>query len=82
MLIIKKLIDNYPGLIVQQAMAFCQENRIYRATDLESVVKRYYSQQSQKDTLEQPVIIKTINQTAHKIVPAKSDISDYQSIMS
>jgi hypothetical protein len=82
MLIIKKLIVNYPGMIVQQAVAFCMESHIYRATDLESVVKRYYSQQSQKDTLEVPVIIKTINQTAHKIIPDKSDISDYQSIMS
>jgi len=81
MLIIKRLIRNYPVPIVQQAVAFCMENRIYRATDLESVVKRYHSQQSQKDTIEQPIIIKTINQTAHKIIPDKSDISDYQSLM-
>ena len=81
MVIIRKLIRNYPVQIVQQAVTFCMENKIYRATDLESVVKRYYSQQSQKETLEQPVIIKTINQTAHKIIPDKSDISDYQSLM-
>ena len=81
MLIIRKLVNNYPVQIVQQAVKFCMENKIYRATDLESVVKRHHSQQSQKDTIEQPIIIKTINQTAHKIIPAKSDISDYQSLM-
>jgi len=82
MLIIKRLLRIYPMEIVEQAVVFCIENKIYRATDLESVVKRYHSQQSQQDTLEQPVIIKTINQTAHKIIPDKSDISDYQSLMS
>jgi len=81
MLIIKKLLRIYNMEIVEQGMAFCIENRIYRATDMESVVKRYHSEQSQKETLEQPIIIKTINQTAHKIIPDKSDISDYQSLM-
>jgi transposase len=81
MLIIKKLLRIYNMEIVEQAVAFCIENRIYRATDMESIVKRFHSEQSQKETLEQPIIIKTINQTAHKIIPDKSDISDYQSLM-
>jgi hypothetical protein len=81
MLIIKKLLRIYNMEIVEQAVTFCIENKVYRATDLESVVKRYHSQQSQEDTLEQPIIIKTINQTAHKIIPDKSNISDYQSLM-
>jgi transposase len=81
MLIIKRLLRSYNMEIIEQAVAFCIQNKIYRATDLESVVKRYQSQQSQQDTLEQPVVIKTINQTAHKIIPDKSDISDYQSLM-
>jgi len=79
--IIKRLLKNYPLEIVEQAVVFCAESKIYRAKDLESVVKRDYQKQSQEDRLEQPVIIKTINQTAHKIIPDKSDISDYQSLM-
>ncbi len=79
--IIKRLLKNYPLEIVEQAVIFCTESKIYRAKDLESVVKRDYLQQSQKDSLEEPITIKTINQTAHKIIPDKSDISDYQSLM-
>ena len=67
--------------IINQAVSFCIENRIYRATDLESIAKKIHSQRSQEDTIQQPIIIKTINQTAHKIIPDKSDISDYQSLM-
>lgn len=80
-LIVKKLTGIYHMKIIEQALDFCIANRIYRATDLESVVKRVLSQQSQKDKVEQPVIIKTINQTAYKIMPDKSYISDYQSLM-
>jgi transposase len=79
--IIKRLLKNYPLVIVEQAVIFCAESKIYRAKDMESVVKRDYLKQSQVDSLEQPVIIKTLNQTAHKIIPDKSDISDYQSLM-
>ena len=79
--IIKKLTGVFDMEIVNQAMAFCIEKRIYRATDLESVAKNIRVRQSQEDTLKQPIVIKTINQTAHRIIPDKSDISDYQSLM-
>jgi transposase len=79
--IIKRLLKRYPLEIVEQAVVFCAESKIYRAKDLESVVKRDYLQRSQKDSLVEPITIKTINQTAHKIIPDKSDISDYQSLM-
>ncbi len=67
--------------IDEQAMVFCIENKIYRAKDLESVVKQNLLQRSQERTVSEPITIKTINQTAHKIIPNKSDISDYQSLM-
>jgi hypothetical protein len=66
---------------MNQTMDFCIENRIYRATDLGSVAKKIYSQSTQETTIKQPIIIDTINRTAHKIIPNKSDISDYQSLM-
>jgi hypothetical protein len=67
--------------VMNQAMDFCIENRIYRATDLGSVAKKIHSRNTQKTTIKQPIIIDTINRTAHKIIPNKSDISDYQSLM-
>ena len=78
---IKKLTGNYDMGVMNQAMNFCIENRIYRATDLGSVAKNIYSQSTQETTIQQPIKIDTINRTAHKIIPNKSDISDYQSLM-
>jgi transposase len=78
---IKKLTGTYDMESMNQAMDFCIENKIYRATDLESVVKRILSQRSQETAISQPIDIKTINQTSHRIIPNKSNISDYQSLM-
>ena len=78
---IKKLTGTFDMEAMNQAMIFCIENKIYRATDFESVVKRILAQRSQETTISQPIEIKTINQTAHRIIPNKSDISDYQSLM-
>ena len=78
---IKKLTGSFDMKIMNRAMEFCIENKIYRATDLESVAKNIFSQESQEATIKQPVVIRTINQTSYKIVPNKSDISDYQSLM-
>jgi len=78
---IKKLAGIYDIEIMSQALVFCIENRIYRATDLESVVKKIHSRQNQETAINPPIVIDTINRTAHKIIPNKSDISDYQSLM-
>jgi len=78
---IKKLTGAYDMESLNQAMDFCLENKIYRATDFENVVKRILAQRSQETTISQPIKIKTINQTAHRIIPNKSNISDYQSLM-
>jgi len=78
---IKKLIGIYNMDIMNQAIDFCIENRIYKATDLGSVAKKLQVQESQQGTISQPITINTINQSAHKIVPNRSDISDYQSLM-
>jgi hypothetical protein len=66
---------------MNQAMNLCIEKKIYRATDWESVVKRILAKRSQEPTISQPIEIKTINQTAHKIIPNKSDITDYEPLM-
>jgi transposase len=78
---IKKLNGDFDMEIANQALMFCVENKIYRATDMVSVAKSIQVRQSQDDTIKQPIDIKTINQTAQKIIPEKSNISDYQSLM-
>jgi transposase len=81
LLIINKLPKEYDMEIVNQALAFCIDNKIYGATDMVSVAEKFHAQQSQDETIKEPIEIKTINQTAHKIIPDKSNISDYQSLM-
>jgi hypothetical protein len=78
---IKKLTGIYDMEAMNQAMNLCIEKKIYRATDWESVVKRIIAHRSQETTLSRPIEIKTINQTAHKIIPNKSNITDYEPLM-
>jgi|GEM_PF-3291089 len=49
--------------------------------EMVSVARSIQVRQSQDDSIEQPIDIKTINQKAQKIIPEKSSISDYQSLM-
>jgi len=80
--IIKKITSDFNMEIANQALMFCAENKIYRATDMVSVAKNIQVRQSQDDTIKQPIDIKTINHKAQRIIPEKSNISDYQSLMS
>jgi transposase len=79
---IKKLTGIYDMDAMTEAMSFCIINKIYRATDLGNVVKIVLARRAQVTTIPESIEIKTINQTAHKIIPNQSDISDYQSLMS
>ena len=79
---IKKLTSIYDMDAMNEAMSFCIENKIYRATDLGNVVKIVLARRVQETMIPESTEIKTINQTAHKIIPNQSDISDYQSLMS
>jgi len=78
---IKKLTGTFNMEVMNQAIDFCIENKIYKATDMGSVAKKIQSQVTHDKVITPPIIIDTINRTAHKIKPNKSDISDYQSIM-
>jgi transposase len=78
---IKKLTGTFNMEVMNQAMDFCIGNKIYKATDLGSVAKKIHSQVTRDKVITPPIIIGTITRTAHKIIPNKSDISDYQSIM-
>lgn len=78
---IKKLMVIFNMEVMNQAMDFCIENKIYKATDMGSVAKKIHSQVTRETVITPPIIINTINRSAHKIIPNKSDISDYQSLM-
>ena len=78
---IRKLTGIYDIKIMDMTLGFCIENKIYRATDFGSVAKRFYVQESQQSFIAQPIAIKTITQSAHKITPNKSNIADYQRLM-
>ena len=78
---LKKLTGIFDMVVMNQALDFCIENRIYKATDLGSVAEKIHSRNPQETTIKQPININTINRAAHKIIPNKSDISDYQSLM-
>ena len=78
---IKKLMGVFNIKVMNQAMDFCIENKIYNATDMGSVAKKIHSQVTRDTVITPPIIIDAINRTAHKVIPNKSDISDYQSIM-
>jgi hypothetical protein len=79
---IKKLTGMYDTEVMSEAIGFCIGNKIYQATDLESVAKKIDSGNKKQESEIKPVIvIDTVNRAAHKIIPNKSNISDYQSIM-
>jgi len=78
---IKKLAGNYDIKIMDMTLSFCIENKIYRATDFGSVARKFFVMESQQSFIAQPIAIRTINQSAHKITPNKSNISDYQRLM-
>lgn len=78
---IRMLAGIYDMQDISQAIFFCFENKIYRATDLESVVKKIQARHSQETQIKPAIVIDTVNRAVHKIIPNKSDISDYQSLM-
>lgn len=78
--LIRKLIDAYGMEVMNPALDFCIKNNILKATDMESLAKKLAAEN--KPAAEHPPVeVKTIAPPASKIVPQKSDISDYQNLM-
>jgi len=78
---IEKQIKRFDMDIINRSLAFCVENKIFRATDFESVAEKFHAEKQQSMEPSTPITINTLNHTEHKITPDKSDISDYQSLM-
>jgi hypothetical protein len=67
-------------VIMNQALDICIKHKIFKATDMESVVTKLKAQ-FRNDPTPEPVTIKTINKDSFKITPQKSNISDYNNLM-
>ena len=78
---IEKQIKRFDMDVINRSLVFCIENKIFRATDFESVAEKFHAEKQQSMEPSIPVTINTLNHAEYKITPDKSDISDYQSLM-
>jgi hypothetical protein len=83
LMLIKKQNQTYKRKVMWQALCFCIENKIFKATDLGSVAKKIHTETSMP-AQEHPVStqIKSLSKSTFRIIPGKSSISDYKSLMS
>jgi len=82
LLMIKKMIEKYGMDVMEQALQFCIENKILKASDMESFAKNINVENQTIQTQAQETIkVRTLNKSVFKIVPQKSDISDYKNVM-
>lgn len=80
--LIKKQGQRYGMKVMQQSMSFCIHNKIFKATDMESVAKKILAETNNL-TPEPPATIrvKSLNKSTFKITPEKSSIADYNNLM-
>ena len=67
--------------IINQTLDFCIQNKIFRATDLESVATKIHTEKDISGDIPDTITIKTLNSADFKIIPQKSDITDYNKLM-
>ena len=83
LMLIKKQNQIYKRKVMWQALCFCIENKIFKATDLGSVAKKIHTDTNMQ-AQEPPVStqIKSLSKSTFRIIPEKSSISDYKNLMS
>jgi len=81
LLLIKKMTITYDIEIINQTLDFCIQNKIFRATDLKSVAKKIHTENDNPGDIPDTITIKTLNNADFKIIPQKSDITDYNKLM-
>jgi transposase len=80
--LIKRQVQTYGIKIMEQTLSFCIQNKIFKATDMESVAKKLQAEISNKTPERPPSIqVKSLSKSAFKITPEKSSISDYKNLM-
>ena len=80
--LIKKQAQTYGMKVMEQTLSFCIVNKIFKATDMESVAKKINAEVN-NPTPEPPasIKVKSLNKSTFKITPEKSSISDYKNLM-
>lgn len=82
LLLIRKMSERFGLKVMDATLDFCIKNRILKATDMESIAKKILAENNiPKDKPCEPIVIKTLNRSAFKIVPETSNISDYKNLM-
>lgn len=82
LLLIRKLTTQYDMEVMNEALNLSMQNKILKASDIESLAKKLSAEANTAQTQKQlPIEIKTLNKAVFKIIPDKSDISDYKNLM-
>lgn len=79
--LIRKMTKIYSMDLVNKALDFCIERTIFKATDFESVVIKLQADSKNPEKEKDPIKVNTLDKSAFKITPRKSNISDYQNLM-
>ena len=77
LLIIEKVCFKYPKAELDMALNYCLENKIFNATDFEPVLLAV----AKANDNNYPVLTTTSAISKYKIIPEKSNISDYKQII-
>ena len=82
LMLIRKMTEMYGMDIMNKALIFCMQNKILKATDMESLAKKINIENNNSQTNRQePIKVKTLNKSDFKIISEKSNISDYKNLM-
>ena len=83
LILIRKTVESYDKISVNEALRFCSQNSIYSAVDFKAVLIH-----NNRKTLQKPGIIinrinplNNTNQYNANVIPSKSNIIDYENLM-
>ena len=82
LLMIRKMSEDFGMQVMDTVIDFCLQNRILKATDMESIAKKMKIENNTgQQNCSEPIVINTLNKSAFKIIPEQSNISDYKNLM-
>jgi len=82
LMLIKRQTKTYGMKVMEQVLSFCVQNKIFKATDMESVAKKIHAETNNPiQDLPTSIQVKSLNKSGFKITPEKSSISDYKNLM-
>ena len=82
LLMIRKMTETFGMQIMDAAINFCVQNQILKATDMKSIAEKIRAENNAERPEEsEPIAINTLGTSAFKVIPEKSNISDYKNLM-